>query len=85
MQGAKEGAGIPSISKDKLSKIDVPLLTRETQERIVEILDKFTECVTELQTELQNRVKQYDYYRNLLLSEEYLNKLSKKLGEDGGV
>lgn len=52
------------------------------QEKIVKILDNFTNYVTELQAELQARVKQYEYYRDLLLSEAYLNKLNS---EEGGA
>lgn len=59
----------------------IPIPSIETQKKIVKILDKFTKCITELQaelqTELQTRIKQYEYYRNLLLSEEHLNKLSE--------
>ena len=43
------------------------------------MLDKFTNYVTELQAELQARTKQYEYYRDMLLSEEYLDKI---LGRD---
>ena len=67
-----------------LKKTMIPIPSPETQKKIVEILDNFTDYVTELQAELQaelqNRIKQYEYYRNMLLSEEYLNKLSDKLG-----
>lgn len=77
LQDSKVGAGIPSVSKDELSNIEIPLTSKKTQEKIAKILDKFTDCVTELQAELQARTKQYEYYRNLLLSEEYLNKLSE--------
>lgn len=84
LQHLKEGAGIPSVSKDKLSNIEIPLISKETQEKIVEILDNFTNYVTELQTELQSRTHQYSYYRDLLLSDGYLNKLSEKIdGFDG--
>ena len=65
-----------SISKEKILKIEIPIPSIETQERIVKTLDKFTNYVTELQVELQARTKQYEYYRDMLLSEEYLNKLS---------
>ena len=51
----------------------------ETQEKIVRTLDKFTNYVSELQVELQARTKQYEYYRDMLLSEEYLNKISTKI------
>lgn len=79
LQDAKEGAGIPSVSKEKLSGIEVPLTSKETQEKIVKILDKFTNYVTELQAELQARTNQYQYYRDMLLSEESLIKISEQL------
>ena len=56
----------------------IPIPKLQAQEKIVETLDKFTNYVNELQAELQARNKQYEYYRDLLLSEEYLNKLSMK-------
>ena len=59
-----------------LKKTEIPIPSIETQEKIVKTLDKFTNYVTELQAELQARTKQYEYYRDLLLSEKYLNKLS---------
>ena len=61
------------------SQIEIPIPSLETQEKIVKILDKFTNYVTELQTELQKRTKQYNYYRDKLLSEDYLNKVSEKI------
>ncbi|EGL36018.1 type I restriction modification DNA specificity domain protein [Parvimonas sp. oral taxon 110 str. F0139] len=65
-----------SISKEKILKIEIPIPSIETQEKIVKALDKFTNYITELQAELQARTKQYEYYRDMLLSEEYLNKLT---------
>ena len=79
LQDSKEGAGIPSVSKDKLSIIEVPLTSKQVQKEIVKTLDKFTNYVTELQSELQSRTKQYEYYRDMLLSEEYLNIISEKI------
>lgn len=49
------------------SQIKIPIPSIETQEKIVKILDKFTNCVTELQAELQARTKQYECYRDKLL------------------
>ena len=69
---------------NRWNKIEIPIPTLETQERIVKILDNFTNYVTELQTELQFRTKQYEYYRDKLLSEEYLTKLSENLDLLGG-
>ena len=75
---------LPQISTEVTDSFFIPIPSPETQKKIVEILDNFTDYVTELQAELQaelqNRTKQYEYYRNMLLSEEYLNKLSDKLG-----
>ena len=59
----------------KYSQIEIPIPSLQTQEKIVKILDTFTE----LQTELQTRIKQYSYYRDTLLSEKYLNKISEKI------
>ena len=73
----------PKINQANMRNLEIPIPSLKTQEKIVKTLDKFTEYVTELQAELQAelqyRTNQYEYYRNMLLSEEYLNKLSKKL------
>ena len=83
MSFANGYGAVPSIDVDRLKKYEIPIPSIKTQEKIVKTLDKFTEYVTELQAELQAelqyRTNQYEYYRNMLLSEEYLNKLSKKL------
>ena len=68
-----------NVSKEAMKKIEIPIPSIETQEKIVKTLDKFTNYVTELQAELQARTKQYEYYRDMLLSEEYLNKISDKI------
>ena len=74
-----------NISKDRILNIEIPIPSIETQQKIVEILDKFINYVTELQSELQSRTKQYEYYRDLLLSEEYLNKITKEMGANGKI
>ena len=68
-----------TIAKSEIEKLEIPIPSLETQEKIVKILDKFTNYVTELQAELQLRTKQYNYYRDMLLSEEYLEEFSEKL------
>ena len=77
-----KGSTLAGIRKNKLENLVIPIPSIDKQEKIVKILDKYTKCVTELQAELQaelqDRTKQYEYYRNILLSEEYLNKLSKE-------
>ena len=46
----------------------IPLPPLPIQEEIVRILDKFTKLEAELEAELEARKKQYDYYRNQLLT-----------------
>ena len=78
----KQGSGVPHVYGSDLSKFEIPIPSLEIQEKIVKILDKFTNYVTELQSELQSRTKQYTYYRDKLLSEEYLTKVTKEMEED---
>lgn len=66
----------------KFSKIEIPIPSMETQERIVKILDTMVDHFTQLEAELEARNKQYEYYRDKLLSEEYLNKLVNKYNYD---
>lgn len=65
--------------------IKIPLPSIETQEKIVEILDNFREYNDELQAELQNRSRQYEYFRDLILSEDYLNKIIKKCNTESKI
>ena len=78
----KQGSGVPHVYGSDLAKFEIPIPSLETQEKIVEILDKFINYVTELQSELQSRTKQYTHYRDKLLSEEYLTKVTKEMEED---
>lgn len=71
MQHAK-GAKMPRGSKEEILKYEIPVPSSEEQARIVAILDKFdalTHSLTEgLPHEIELRQKQYEYYRDLLLS-----------------
>jgi type I restriction enzyme S subunit len=66
-------AGIPQLTKPMLQDVKIPIpcpenpkKSLEIQAEIVRILDTFTE----LTTELTARKKQYNYYRDQLLSFE---------------
>ena len=72
----------PKINQANMRDLEIPIPSLETQKKIVDIFDKFTNYVTALQSELQSRTKQYEYYRDMLLSEEYLNKITKEMEED---
>ena len=79
------GSTVTSIRKPMIENFEIPIPSLETQQKIVEILDNFTNYVTELQSELQSRSKQYTHYRDMLLSEEYLNKVTKEMEKDRSV
>lgn len=66
----KKGSGVPHVYPKDVSKILIPIPPIEIQEKIVKILDKFTDYVRELTSELTSRKKQYSYYRDNLLSFE---------------
>ncbi|GAW86902.1 type I restriction enzyme, S subunit [Bathymodiolus platifrons methanotrophic gill symbiont] len=61
---------IPSISKTTLSKLKTPIPPLSIQTEIVRILDTFTTHTAELTAELTARKKQYNYYRDQLLTFE---------------
>ncbi|EMN13320.1 type I restriction modification DNA specificity domain protein [Leptospira borgpetersenii str. Brem 307] len=67
-----EGGTIQRLYNDNLRKLRVPIPTLTKQARIVAILDKFdalTSSISEgLPCEIELRQKQYEYYRELLLS-----------------
>ena len=76
------GSGNPKLMSNVVSNIKIPIPSIKTQEKIVKILDKFTKYATELETELEKRIKQYNYYRDRLLSETYLEKITREMEED---
>lgn len=53
-----------------LSRIPIPLPSLQEQSRIVSILDGFEASIKNLEAQLQAREKQYEYYRNKLLTFE---------------
>ena len=73
----KEGI-ISYITLPVLEKFLVTLPPLKKQEEIAAVLDKFTELTEELTEELTAREAQYNYYRDMLLSEDYLNKILPK-------
>ena len=63
-------AAMSYIVISTLKSFPIPIPPIEIQEKIVHILDKFTDYVTELTSELTSRKKQYSFYRDKLLSFE---------------
>lgn len=70
-----------SVAKETI----IPLPPLSVQQEIVRILDKFTQLEAELEAELEGRKRQYEYYRNKLLSYEENEVEWKALGEVGEV
>lgn len=62
------GAGIPALNKKTLEALRIPVPPIPVQEEIVKVLDAFTALEAELEAELEARKRQYEYYRNKLLT-----------------
>ena len=60
----KRVGGVPTIDKSVVEDFEIPVPPRPMQDEIVRILDNFTE----LTAELTDRRKQYEYYRDYLLT-----------------
>ena len=79
------GGDRAKLTKAKLLEIPIPLPPLSVQQEIVRILDKFTQLEAELEAELDCRKRQYEYYRNKLLSYEGNEVEWKTLGEVGEI
>ena len=80
---------IPALNKSDIDKVKIPVPPMEVQREIVRIMDSFTslteELMAKLTEELTARKKQYEFYRDFLLSFDELDKNGgcelKTLGE----
>ncbi|QZO82198.1 restriction endonuclease subunit S [Escherichia coli] len=86
----KSGGGVPHVYPRDVSPILIPIPCPDNPEKslaiqseIVRILDKFTALTAELTAELNMRKKQYNYYRDQLLSFKEGEVEWKTLGEIG--
>ena len=65
-------ASIPRLARTVLEKMEIPIPTLEEQQRIVDILDRFDKLCNDisegLPAEIEARQKQYEYYRDKLLT-----------------
>ena len=64
------GATMAHLTKALMASLNVPLLPLSEQQRIVSILDTFEASISNLEAQLAQRQKQYEYYRNQLLTFE---------------
>lgn len=58
----------PKINQENMCNIKIPIPPLPVQQEIVRMLDSFTDLNTELNAELDARHKQYEYYRDKLLT-----------------
>jgi len=70
--GLAHMVGVPALNRKELVGFSVPLPSLEEQGRIVSALDKFdaltTDITSGLPAEIEARNKQYEYYRDKLLT-----------------
>ncbi len=71
---------IPKLNQSDFRKLKIAVPPLEVQREIVRVLDSFTLLTAELTAELTARKKQYDFYRNKLLTFD-VEISYKKLGE----
>lgn len=66
------GGAQPKLNQKNLNRIEIPLPPMGEQERIVSILDRFdalcNDLTSGLPAEIEARKKQYEYYRDKLLT-----------------
>ncbi|MGN8364084.1 restriction endonuclease subunit S [Helicobacter pylori] len=76
------GAGIPALNKADIETLTIPIPPLEIQQEIVKILDQFSLLTTDLlagiPAEIKARKKQYEYYREKLLTFKPLTPLNNK-------
>lgn len=59
---------VPSVRKPMLEKYLIPIPSLSRQQDIVATLDKFETLISKLKEERELRQKQYEYYREKLLT-----------------
>ena len=75
-----KGTKVIDVSATDMAKIQIPIPSLETQQKIVKILDKFTELEATLEAELALRKRQYQYYRDFLL--DFDNQIGGGIADD---
>lgn len=72
LNGMKRGAGVPHVSGEKLGNVSIPVPPLQEQDRLVAMIDRFdtlcSDLISGLPAEIEARRKQYEYYRDKLLT-----------------
>ena len=61
---------VPNVSQAKLAKVKIPIPSLDKQQEIVDKLDTFETLISNIKQEIELRQKQYEYYREKLLTFE---------------
>ena len=64
------GATMAHLTKALMESLVIPVPSLPEQQRIVSILDTFEASIANLEQQLAQRERQYEYYRNKLLTFE---------------
>ena len=70
IQKLQSEGGVPTINTKKVGALSIPIPSLSEQQRIVSILDTFTSSISNLKQQIEERRKQYEYERDLLLDLE---------------
>ena len=58
------------LSRETIEKLEIPVPSLEKQRQIASILDSFETYISKLEKMIELRQKQYEYYREKLLTFE---------------
>ena len=83
LKSQKREGGVPTIDREAVEKIKIPLPPLAIQEEIVKIINSFKELEAEMEAEMEARKKQYEYYYKKLLTSN--NSVHITLNEVGKV
>lgn len=70
LQSRIRGGAIKRLSRDYVDNLSIPIPSLKRQQEIVSTLDTFESLITNIKQELEARKKQYEYYREQLLTFE---------------
>lgn len=68
IENSIQGSTVKHLSAKVINGIEIPLPPLAVQKEIVEILDTFTGMIDNLQRELEQRQKQFEHYRDQMLT-----------------
>lgn len=82
LKGKIRAGAMPTIDAKAVEDLLIPIPSLSEQQRIVSILDTFTSSISNLKQQIEERRKQYEYERDLLLDLEGKEGVEmKKLGD----